>query len=88
MTNQPLSFADRHAFNQAAFDQVGQIVFSYAEQIIISGKAAPVTAECLEQLEFICQAWGYDATKLTIWCDQVKEENQEILDREGEIDHD
>lgn len=80
------AFSDIHAFRQAAFDAVAGIVFQYGEQVIMSGTPAPHTEQCLEQLEAVCLAWGYDASKITVYVDQVKEENAEIIERTGEWD--
>lgn len=81
-----IAFPDQHAFRQAAFDAVGRIVFQYGEQVIMSGTPAPLTEQCLLQLEAVCLAWGYNAAQITMFHDQVKEENAEIIERTGEWD--
>ena len=71
-------FSDKHAFRQAAFDEVGQVIFNYAEELIIAGNMAPKSEELLKHLEHVAQAWGYSAVRITVLADMVEEENNNI----------
>ena len=85
-----LSFPDRHAFAQAAFDHVAQVVADYAETVIVGGFPSLKSEECLKQLEVVSSQWGYSSVRITALIDIIESENlhlQSLLDELGD-DHD